>query len=128
MSGRPFVTGCPEALQQSPAGLARDRGRLDHRDRVGVSLNNQRTGPLTEGQGQPYAPPTPKRDGFWRGLFVTWTIVVAAQLAAFRGTGFADLLPRPEQSRTIFSLLVLALVPAHVAVPALGGTVYSLVW
>lgn len=83
-----------------------------------------------ETERSPYAspPPTPKRDGFWRGFFVTWTIVVAAQLGAFRGTGFADLLPRPEQSRTIFSLLVLALAPAHVAVPALGGTVYSLVW
>jgi len=41
---------------------------------------------------------------------------MAAHLTAFLGVGLADLLPRPEQSRAIFSLLVLALVPPHVAV------------
>ncbi|PJL79329.1 hypothetical protein B9Y88_03560 [Stenotrophomonas maltophilia] len=69
----------------------------------------------------------PKRGGFWKGFFVTWSIVVAAHVAAFLGMGFADLLPHPEQARAIFSLLVLALVPAHVVVPVLGGTVYGLV-
>jgi len=80
-----------------------------------------------EAQRQPYAPSTPKRGGFWKGFFVTWVIVVAAHMAVFLGMGFADLLPRPEQARAIFSLLVLALVPAHVVVPVLGGAVHSLV-
>ncbi|WP_423164527.1 hypothetical protein [Stenotrophomonas maltophilia] len=48
-------------------------------------------------------------------------------MAAFLGMGFADLMPRPEQARAIFSLLVLALVPAHVVVPALGGVAYTLI-
>lgn len=50
---------------------------------------------------------------------MTWGIIMAAHLTAFLGVGLADLLPRPEQSRAIFSLLVLALVPPHVAVPGL---------
>ncbi|MBH1451704.1 hypothetical protein I5U86_00215 [Stenotrophomonas maltophilia] len=58
---------------------------------------------------------------------MTWAIVVAAHLTAFLGIGFADLPPRPEQSRAIFSLLVLALVPAHLVLPILGGAVYGLV-
>jgi len=58
---------------------------------------------------------------------VTWAIVVAIHMAAFLGMGFADLMPRPEQARAIFSLLVLALVPAHVVVPALGGVAYTLI-
>lgn len=41
---------------------------------------------------------------------MTWAIVAAAHLTAFLGMGFANLLPRPEQSRAIFSLLVVALV------------------
>ncbi|MNB76652.1 hypothetical protein D3C75_233220 [compost metagenome] len=80
-----------------------------------------------EAQRQAYAPPLPKRGGFWKGFFATWAIVMAAHLAAFLGMGFADLLPHPEQSRAISSLLVLALVPAHVVVPVLGGAVYGLV-
>ncbi|WP_323153687.1 ABC transporter permease [Stenotrophomonas maltophilia] len=80
-----------------------------------------------EAQRQPYAPPSPQRGGFWKGFFVTWAIVAAAHLASFLGMGFADLLPHPEQARAIFSLLVLALVPAHVVVPVLGGAVYGLV-
>ena len=47
---------------------------------------------------------------------MTWGTIMAAHLTAFLGVGLADLLPRPEQSRAIFSLLVLALVPPHVAV------------
>ncbi|KRG47075.1 hypothetical protein [Stenotrophomonas geniculata] len=61
-----------------------------------------------------------------KGFFVTWTIVVAAHLTSFLGLGFADLLPHPEQVRAIFSLLVLALVPAHVVVPGLVAIVYSM--
>ncbi|MBH1384341.1 hypothetical protein I5T81_06120 [Stenotrophomonas maltophilia] len=80
-----------------------------------------------EAQRQPYAPPSPQRGGFWKGFFLSWAIVVAIHMAAFLGMGFADLIPRPEQSRAIFSLLVLALVPAHVVAPVLGGVVYSLV-
>lgn len=80
-----------------------------------------------EAQRQTYAPPSPQRGGFWKGFFATWAIVMAAHLTAFLGMGFADLLPHPEQSRAIFSLLVLALVPAHVVAPILGGAVYSLV-
>ncbi|OBU74525.1 hypothetical protein A9K61_00835 [Stenotrophomonas maltophilia] len=58
---------------------------------------------------------------------MTWAIVAAAHLTAFLGMGFANLLPRPEQSRAIFSLLVVALVPAHVAIPILRGRACSLV-
>ena len=58
---------------------------------------------------------------------MTWAILAAIHMAAFQGMGFADLLPHPEQARAIFSLLVLALVPAHAVVPALGGVVYTLV-
>lgn len=42
--------------------------------------------------------------------------MMGAHLIAFLGMGFADQLPRLEQSRAIFSLLVLALLPPHVAV------------
>lgn len=58
---------------------------------------------------------------------MTWAIVVAIHMAAFLGMGFADLMPRPEQFRAVFSLLALALVPAHLVAPALGGAVYGLV-
>ncbi|MNN54611.1 hypothetical protein D3C81_1694340 [compost metagenome] len=80
-----------------------------------------------ETERQSYAPSAHQRGGFWKGFFVTWAIVTATHVAAFLGMGFADLLPHPEQSRAIFSLLVLALVPAHVVVPVLGGVVYSMV-
>ncbi len=52
---------------------------------------------------------------------MTWAIVAATHLGVFLGISFADLHPRPEQNRAIFSLLVLALVQAHVVLPALGG-------
>jgi len=80
-----------------------------------------------EAQRGPYAPPSSQRGGFWKGFFVTWAIVVTIHMAAFLGMGFADLMPRPEQFRAVFSLLALALVPAHVVVPILGGVVYTLV-
>ncbi|WP_414608910.1 hypothetical protein [Stenotrophomonas pavanii] len=80
-----------------------------------------------EAQRQPYSSPSLKRGGFWRGFFVTWAIVVAIHMAAFLGMGSADLMPRSEQFRALFSLLALALVPAHVVVPVLGGVVYSMV-
>lgn len=57
---------------------------------------------------------------------MTWAMVMAAHLNAFLGMGFADLLPRPEQSRAIFSLLVLALVPPNVAPPGLVAILHSM--
>ncbi len=80
-----------------------------------------------EAHRQPYAPPSPQRGGFWKGFFVTWAIVAAAHRASFLGMRFAELLPHPEQARAIFSLLVLAMVPAHLVAPVLGGAVYGLV-
>lgn len=68
-----------------------------------------------------------KRGGFWKGFFVTWAVVTAAHVMAFLGMGFAPALPYPEQTGAIFSLAVLALVPAHVVVPLIGGAAYSLI-
>lgn len=68
-----------------------------------------------------------KRGGFWKGFFVTWAVVMAAHVMAFLGMGFAPALPYPEQTGAIFSLAVLALVPAHVVVPLIGGVAYSLI-
>lgn len=123
------VAGGLEALQQgAPLGWLAIAGGLATWAVLGflywISARAYRH--QEEAQRQPYAPPSPKRGGFWKGFFVTWAVVVAAHLAAFLGMGFADLLPHPEQSRAIFSLLVLALVPAHVVAPVLGGAVYGL--
>ncbi|MRI44807.1 hypothetical protein D5301_21640 [Stenotrophomonas sp. MH181796] len=52
--------------------------------------------------------------------------MMAAHLTAFLGTGFADLLHRPDQNRAIFSLLVLALVPPNVAPPGLVAILHSM--
>lgn len=68
-----------------------------------------------------------KRGGFWKGFFVTWAVVLVAHVVALLGMGFAPALPYPEQTGAIFSLAVLALVPAHVVVPLIGGATYSLI-
>ncbi|HFF6158319.1 hypothetical protein U4I95_08885 [Stenotrophomonas maltophilia] len=129
-AGLLFVAGGLEALQQgAPLGWLAVAGGLATWSVLGFLywINARAYRGQEETERQSYAPPSPKRAGFWTGFFVTWTIVVAAHLASFLGMGFADLLPHPEQARAIFSLLVLALVPAHVVVPALGGVVYALV-
>lgn len=129
-AGLLFVAGGLEALQQgAPLGWLAIAGGLAIWTVLGFLywINARAYRRQEEAERQPHAPPSPKRGGFWKGFFVTWAIVVAAHLTAFLGMGFADLLPRPEQSRAIFSLLVLALVPAHVVLPALGGVVYTLV-
>ena len=79
---------------------------------------------------QPYSHLTQqglKRGGLWKGFFVPWAVVLVAHVAAFLGMGFSPALPYPEQTGAIFSLAVLALVPAHVVVPILGGVTNSLI-
>ncbi|HFF5964811.1 TPA: hypothetical protein ACGCF6_000121 [Stenotrophomonas maltophilia] len=129
-AGLLFVAGGLEALQQgAPLGWLAIGGGLATWALLGFLcwINARAYRRQEETERQSYAPPSPKRGGFWTGFFVTWTIVVAAHLASFLGMGSADLLPHPEQARAIFSLLVLGLVPAHVVVPVLGGAVYGLV-
>lgn len=129
-AGLLFVAGGLEALQQrAPLGWLAIAGGLAIWAILGFLywINARAYRRQEEAQGQSYALSAPQRGGFWKGFFVTWAIVAAAHLASFLGMGFADLLPHPEQARAIFSLLVLALVPAHVVVPVLGGAVYGLV-
>ncbi|MBH1469068.1 hypothetical protein I5T83_06305 [Stenotrophomonas maltophilia] len=129
-AGLLFVAGGLEALQQgAPLGWLAIAGGLAIWAVLGFLywINARAYRRQGEAQRQPYAPPSPQRSGFWKGFFVTWAIVVAIHMAAFLGMGFADLMPRPEQFRAVFGLLVLALVPAHVVVPVLGGAVYGLV-
>ncbi|MBH1664528.1 ABC transporter permease [Stenotrophomonas maltophilia] len=129
-AGLLFVAGGLEALQRrAPLGWLAIAGGLAIWAILGFLywINARAYRPQEEAQGQSYAPSAPQRGGFWKGFFVTWAIVAAAHLASFLGMGFADLLPHPEQARAIFSLLVLALVPAHVVVPVLGGAVFGLV-
>jgi hypothetical protein len=68
-----------------------------------------------------------KRGGFWKGFFITWAVVLVTHVVAFLGIGLAPALPHSEQIGAIFSLAALALVPAHVVVPLLGGAAYSLI-
>lgn len=78
---------------------------------------------------QPYshfAEKSLKRGGFWRGFLWTWAGVIVVHVVAFLGMGFAPALPHPEQTGAIFSLATIALVPAHVVLPLLGGIVNSL--
>lgn len=129
-AGLLFVAGGLEAQQQgAPLGWLAIAGGLAIWAVLGFLywINARAYRRQEEAQRQPYSAPSPKRSLFWKGFFVTWAIVTATHVAAFLGMGFADLLPHPEQSRAFFSLLVLALVPAHVVVPVLGGVVYSMV-
>ncbi|WP_099526943.1 ABC transporter permease [Stenotrophomonas maltophilia] len=129
-AGLLLVAGGLEALQQrAPLGWLAIAGGLAIWAILGFLywINARAYRRQGEAQRQPYAPPSPQRRGFWKGFFVTWAIVVAIHMAAFLGMGFADLMPRPEQFRAVFSLLALALVPAHVVAPVLGGVAYSLV-
>ncbi|MCI1053899.1 hypothetical protein MOQ19_10310 [Stenotrophomonas maltophilia] len=124
-----FVAGGLEARQQgAPLGWLAIAGGLATWAVLGFLywINARAYRRQEETEQQPYAPPSPKRGGFWKGFFVTWAVVVVAHVAAFLAMGFADLLPHAEQARGIFSLLVLALMPAHVVLPILGGAVYSL--
>ncbi|MEN5289409.1 hypothetical protein [Stenotrophomonas lactitubi] len=128
-AGLLFVAGGLEALQQdAPLGWLAVAGGLATWAVLGFLywINALAYRRQEETERQSYAPPSPKRGGFWSGFFVTWAIVVAIHMAAFLGMGFADLMPRPEQARAIFSLLVLALVPAHVVAPGLVAMVYSM--
>jgi len=68
-----------------------------------------------------------KRGGFWKGFFVTWAVVLVTHVVAFLGMGFAPALPYPEKTGAIFSLATLALMPAHVVAPLIGGVAYSLI-
>ncbi len=68
-----------------------------------------------------------KRGGFWKGFFVTWAVVLVTHVVAFLGMGFAPALPYPEQTGAIFSLVSLALVPAHLVVPLFGAVIWNLV-
>ncbi|MBK0053784.1 ABC transporter permease [Stenotrophomonas sp. S39] len=129
-AGLLFVAGGLEALQKgAPLGWLAVAGGLATWAVLGFLywINARAYRRQEETERQSYAPPSPKRGGFWKGFFVTWAIVATSHLAVFLGMGFADLLPHPEQSRAVFSLLVLALVPAHVVMPVLGGVVYNLV-
>lgn len=64
LSGRPFVAGCLEALQQSPVGLARHRGRLGWAVLGFLYWINARAyRRQEETERQPYAPPSPKQGG-----------------------------------------------------------------
>ena len=129
-AGLLFLAGGLEALQQgAPLGWLAIGGGLATWAVLGLLywINARAYRRHEEAQRHPYAPPSPQRGGFWKGFFVTWVIVVVAHVAAFLGMGFADLLPHPEQARAIFSLQALALVPAHVVAPVVGGVVYSLV-
>ena len=67
------------------------------------------------------------RGGFWRGFLWTWAGVISVHVLLFLVSGFAELLPNPEQVRGWMALAGLALVPAHVVLPILGGTAYSLI-
>jgi len=128
-AGLLFVAGGLEALQQdAPLGWLAVAGGLATWAVLGFLywINARAYRRQEETERQSYAPPSPKRGGFWSGFFVTWAIVVAIHMAAFLGMGFADLMPRPEQARAIFSLLVPALVPAHVVAPGLVAMVYSM--
>ncbi|MBN8224923.1 MAG: hypothetical protein J0L89_08925 [Xanthomonadales bacterium] len=78
---------------------------------------------------QPYshfAEQSLKRGGFWRGYLWTWGTVIASHALVFFVSGFAELLPDPDQVRGLMTLIGLALVPAHLLLPVLGGAVYSL--
>lgn len=129
-AGLLLVAGGLEALQQAaPLGWLAVAGGLATWAVLGFLywINARVYRRQEEAHQQPYASLSPKRSGFWKGFLVTWAIVVVAHVAAFLAMGFADLLPYAEQARGIFSLLILALVPAHVVAPVLGGAVYGLV-
>ncbi|WP_336685795.1 hypothetical protein [Stenotrophomonas maltophilia] len=68
-----------------------------------------------------------KRGGFWRGFLVTWAGVIAVHMLVFLTSGSADVFPQPAQVRGLMALIGLALIPAHLLLPALGGIVYSLI-
>ncbi|RTQ83419.1 MULTISPECIES: hypothetical protein [Stenotrophomonas] len=67
-----------------------------------------------------------KRGGFWRGFLCTWVGVIVVHVLVFLVNGFAELLPNPEQVRGLMVLVGVALVPAHLVLPIVGGIVYSL--
>ncbi|WP_295558146.1 hypothetical protein [uncultured Stenotrophomonas sp.] len=128
-AGLLFVAGGLEALQQGAIlGWIAIAGGLAIWAVLGFLywINARAYRRQEEVQRQPCAPPTPKRGGLWKAFFASWLVVMAAHVAAFLGMGFADLLPHPQQARAIFSLIALALAPAHLVVPALAGMLYSL--
>lgn len=68
-----------------------------------------------------------KHGGFWRGYLWTWGVVIAVHALVFLVSGFSELLPYPEQVRGLMALIGLALVPAHLVLPFLGGVFWHLV-
>jgi len=66
------------------------------------------------------------RGGFWRGFLWAWTGVIAVHMLVFLVSGFADVFPEPDQVRGLAALGGLALLPAHVLLPPLGGLALSL--
>lgn len=68
-----------------------------------------------------------KQGGFWKGFFATWAVVLVAHVVAVLGMGVAPALPYPEQTGAIFSLASLALVPAHLVMPLVGGVAFGLI-
>lgn len=68
-----------------------------------------------------------KRGGFWRGFLGTWAGVIAVHMLVFLTSGSAEVFPQPAQVRGLMALIGLALIPAHLLLPALGGIVYSLI-
>ncbi|WP_313253388.1 hypothetical protein [Stenotrophomonas acidaminiphila] len=79
---------------------------------------------------QPYshfAEKSLKRGGFRRGFLWTWAVVIIVHVLTWLVSGFAQLLPYPEQVRGLMALVGLALVPAHIVLPISGGIVYGLI-
>ncbi|WP_188250280.1 hypothetical protein [Stenotrophomonas hibiscicola] len=74
-----------------------------------------------------YAEQRLPRGGFWRGFLWTWAGVIAVHMLVFLSSGFAELLPHPERLRGLMSLWGLALVPAQLVLPTMGGIGYSLI-
>lgn len=74
-----------------------------------------------------YAEQSLPRGGFWRGFLWTWAAVIAVHALVFLISGFAELLPHPERLRGLMSLWGLALVPAQLVLPTMGGIGYSLI-
>jgi len=68
-----------------------------------------------------------RRGGFWRGFLWTWAGVIAVHMLVFLTSGFAEVFPQSAQVRGLMALIGLALIPAHLLLPALRGIVYSLI-
>lgn len=70
-----------------------------------------------------YAEQSLPRGGFWRGFLWTWAVVIALHTLVFLVSSFAQVFPRPELVRGLMALTGLALVPAHLVLPLVGGVI-----